>query len=105
MTLLLLVIALLFAFGCDIYDVTMTEKGLKAGVAVEGFDWLVGDKPSARALYLRDALVIAFATAPAVVFLAIHNAPLSYAGLVGPAIAGIKHIMGGLAWKKLLAAK
>lgn len=36
--------AVAFAFGCDIYDVIMTEKGLKAGVAVEGNAFLVGSK-------------------------------------------------------------
>ena len=106
MTLLLLVIALLFYFGCDIYDVRMTEKGIKAGVAIEGNTFLLGtDKPTALAEYLRDTVELLIAVGPAIVFLALRKPelkPLFYGALAGPVALGGKHILGGLAWKKLL---
>ena len=40
--------------ACGAYDVAKTEQGLKKGVAAEAFTFLVGTKPSAIALYLRD---------------------------------------------------
>lgn len=73
---LALLAAVAFAIGCDIYDVVLTEKGIKAGVAVEGNTFLVGSKPSALALYLRDSLAIGAATVPAVLALVGHNDPL-----------------------------
>ena len=88
--------------AANIYDVIMTEKGLKAGVAVEGNTWLVGSKPSATALYLRDSLVNLLATAPSLVSLVLGSTPAAYGFLICPAISGIKHVLGGLAWNKLL---
>jgi hypothetical protein len=104
MNFILLAIAVAFAFGCDIYDVIETEKGIKAGVGVEGNTFLVGtDKPTATALYFRDGLVIMLATTPAIFALALHGVPFFFAALSGPIIAGIKHILGGRAWVKLIA--
>jgi hypothetical protein len=101
---LLLVIAVAFAFGADVFDVSETVKGIKAGLAVEANTFWVGtDKPSATQLYLRDGAVIALASALSVVALALHTLPLFYAGLSGPVIAGALHINGGRAWAKLLA--
>lgn len=102
MQLLALTVALGLAVACDIYDVAQTEQGIKKGVAVEGSTWLVGQKPSAVALYLRDSLVLLFATAPSLVALAIHSTPLFYGALLGPVALGVKHIQGGLAWRYML---
>jgi len=87
---------------CDYFDISETVKGIAKGVAVEGNTWLVGPKPSAKALWLRDTLVNALACAPALVawFLGVH--PAAYGFLVAPVISGIKHVQGYLAWKKLL---
>jgi hypothetical protein len=93
-----------FAFGCDVYDVTETVKGLKAGVAVEGNTFLLpSDKPTATQLYLRDGLVIMLAALPAVLCLVLHSQPLFYAALSGPVVAAVKHVLGGRAWAKLIA--
>jgi hypothetical protein len=98
----LLGVALAGAVAGDLYDVAMTEKGIKAGVAVEGNDWLVGQKPSALALYLRDSLVLAFCVAPTALLATVfHNLPLAYGALISPVIYGYVHLQGGLAWKKL----
>src|SRR5208282_2033113 len=100
---LLLIISVVFCVVCGVYDVMMTQKGLKAGVAVESNTWLIGDKPSAKALYLRDALLLLFCITPALFFAFVfHNVPLQYAGLVSPVVYGVKHILGGLAWRALL---
>jgi hypothetical protein len=97
-----LAVAVAFYVGCDLYDVILTEKGIRAGVAVEGNTFLVGSKPSAVALYLRDILVAGIATVPCVLALSFHNLPIFWGCLVAPVVAGVKHILGGLAWAKLL---
>jgi hypothetical protein len=96
-----LILCIVFAVACDIYDVTMTEKGIKAEVGVEANDWLVGSKPSAVALYLRDCVIISLTATPAAVAFAYHDS-IGYGLLAAPVVAGVKHILGGLAWKKLL---
>ena len=102
MIFILLLISYAFMIAADIYDVIMTTEGIKAGVAVEGNTWLIGDKPTALQLYARDSLVMVFCLAPSVVAHFLGNDPIAYGGLVSPVIFGIKHIQGGLAWKKLL---
>jgi hypothetical protein len=93
-----------FAIATDVYDVSETEKGLKAGVAVEGNTFLVSsDKPTAGQLYRRDLFVIGLSATPSVVAYAFHKTEFFYAGLVGPVAVGIKHIQGGNQWKSLLA--
>lgn len=85
----------------DVYDVTMTSRGLKKGLALESNEWLIGTKPSTKALYLRDGLVLAMCIAPAVVCLALGNVPLAIGALISPVLYGVRHLQGGLAWKKL----
>lgn len=102
MPLVLLAICAAFCVACGIYDVSMTEKGLKAGVAVEGDTWLVGKTPSTLALYLRDSLVLVLCAAPSIAFYLAHNTPLAWGAAIGPVPYGIHHIQGGLAWAKLL---
>jgi hypothetical protein len=94
-----------FAVATDIYDVTETEKGLKAGVAVEGNTWLVGSKPKAGALYGRDLLVIGFTASPSVLAYVFRKPEFFFAGLGGPIVIGCKHIHGGNQWKALLAGQ
>jgi hypothetical protein len=67
MKLLAFVGVLAFEVATDIYDVNETEKGLKAGVATEGFTWLVGSKPSTRDLYGQQALVNGIIVSPSVI--------------------------------------
>ena len=85
----------------DIYDVTMTSRGLKKGLALESNEWLIGTKPSTKALYLRDGLVLSFCIAPAVIALALGNVPVAIGALISPVLYGVKHYLGGRAWKKL----
>src|ERR1700688_1373693 len=78
--------------ACGAYDVTKTEQGLKKGVAVEAFTFLVGSKPRAVALYLRDQLLLAGCVAPAIILALLHNVPLAYGCSIGPLVYGLKHI-------------
>jgi len=94
-----------FALGCQAYDTYMTEKGLKAGVAIEGNSWLVGPKPSALALSLRDVPITLLTAIPALVAFHFDNTGLFYASLAGPIAVGIKHILGGRSWAALLNIK
>jgi hypothetical protein len=95
-------ISLAAAIAADIYDVTLTEQGLKKGVAQEGYTWLVGSKPSTRALYLRDALVTAMVAAVPLVLFLKGSTPVAYGTLSAFGVLVIKHIQGGLKWKALL---
>src|ERR1035437_8370795 len=98
-------VALVDALAGNTYDIYTTEKGLKAGAAVEGNDWLAGPKPSALALYLRDGLVnLPFIALPLVLHV-LGNDPLAYGSLAGLVVIAIKHVMGGRAWAKLLLKK
>ncbi len=89
--------------GTTVYDVLMTEKGLKAGVAVEGNTWLVGSKPTAITLYLRDSLTAVLATAPSIVTYAMGSTAGAYGLLIMPVVYAVKHVLGGRQWAKLLA--
>ncbi len=100
---IVLAAGLAWAIGCDVYDITLTEKGIKAGVAVEGNTWLVGTKPGAVALYLRDSLETGIATAPCILACIFNNAPLFWGFLIAPLLSGVKHILGGKQWATLLA--
>jgi hypothetical protein len=94
--------SIVFCEACGVYDVMMTEKGLRAGVAVEGNTWLVGEKPTAMALYLRDNLSLVLSSLPAIVMLFLHNTPLAYGCSAAPVAYGVKHIIGARKWAKLL---
>jgi hypothetical protein len=93
-----------FCFLAGLFDDIESERGIKAGVAIESFQWLVGPKPSFRAYFLRDLLLLAAVTAPSLVLHFAHS-PAALAALVGPVVYGVKHIFGGRAWAALLAAK
>jgi hypothetical protein len=93
-----------FCFLAGLFDDIESERGIKAGVAIESFQWLVGPKPSFRAYFLRDLLLLATVTAPSLVLHFVHS-PAALAALVGPVVYGVKHIIGGRAWAALLAAK
>ena len=95
--------ALAFAIVADHYDISETEKGIKAGVAVEGNTWLIGtDKPTAGQLYKRDLLVIGLSATPSVLAHIFRAPALFYGGLSMPVVLGVKHISGGNQWKRLL---
>ncbi|MGO8797113.1 MAG: hypothetical protein ACLQLC_20025 [Candidatus Sulfotelmatobacter sp.] len=95
--------ALAFAIVADHYDISETEKGIKAGVAVEGNTWFIGtDKPTAGQLYKRDLLVIGVTATPSVLAHIFRAPALFYGGLSMPVVMGMKHISGGNQWKRLL---
>lgn len=100
-----IMLSLVFALSvaAEIYDVIKTEKGIKAGLGVEAFDWLVGPKPSALALYLRDFPILMIVAAPALVF-SFVNMPLAWGALAGPLAAAARHIQGGRSWAKVIAS-
>jgi hypothetical protein len=95
--------ALAFAIGCDVYDTTMSEKGIKAGLSVEAnYTWLYGtNKPTTLQYYAVNIPIILLTAAVSVVGLLLHNPALFYAGLAAPVAIGAKHLQGGLQWKKL----
>jgi hypothetical protein len=97
-------IAVGFCFLAGLFDDIESERGIKAGVAIEGFQWLIGPKPSFRAYFLRDSLLLALVTAPSLVLHFVHS-PAAIAALVAPVVYGIKHVIGGREWLPLLAAK
>jgi hypothetical protein len=98
-------IAVGFCFLAGLFDDIESERGIKAGIAIEDFQWLIGPKPSFRAYFLRDSLLLALVITPSLVLHFVHNEPIALAALVGPVVYGIKHILGGRAWLPLLAAK
>jgi hypothetical protein len=100
---LYLIIAAAFEQICNVYDAQMTLKGVASGLAVEGNTFLVGPKPTARALYLRDALYLGCLVTPAIICLVYHATAVYFGLLAGPIVFGVKHILGGLAWKSVLA--
>lgn len=102
MFILILLVVIALVVLSDVYDVAQTERGIKAGVAVEGFTWLVGSKPSAVALYLRDSLLLLIVTTPSML-LHFVNEPAAYGALLGPLLYGVKHVRGGREWVRLLA--
>jgi hypothetical protein len=93
-----------FEVAANHYDVSETEKGLKAGVATEESAWLVGSKPSAVRLYARDMLVLGITASPSVIAYAWRRTEYFYGGFGAPVILAVKHIYGGNAWRRLLKA-
>jgi hypothetical protein len=94
-----------FAFGIagDVYDIDQTLKVVDRGLALETNTWLVGSKPSHKALYLRDSAILAIVAAPFVVAV-VGGATAVAAGLLAaPVVLGVKHIHGGLVNKGVLA--
>lgn len=98
---LLFGISTAFCEACGLYDEIMTSRGLAKHLAVEGNTFLVGSNPTISALIGRDALLLSFAIAPALVAHFVHNVGIEYGALSGPIGYGIKHIIGGIEWKKL----
>jgi len=102
MQILIFVLALCFELVCSIYDATMTEKGLRAGVGIEANAWLLGAKPKALRLYLKDLLFLSLVTAPSVIAAAFGMPELFYGFLIGPVFLGLKHVQGGRQWRWML---
>lgn len=91
-----------FSLATEVYDIRETEKGLKAGVAQEGYTFLVGSHPSAHALYTRDTITLGLLTIPSLLGYFYRKPVLYYSMLSIPAAQGIDHIQGGNQWKDLL---
>ena len=99
----LLLGAAAFCVLATIYDVKMSVKGIKAGIAVEAnYTWLYGtDKPTALQYYAVNLPFVVLACGASIAAYCLHNPAFYYGGLSGPAALGAKHIQGGLAWLKL----
>jgi hypothetical protein len=95
--------AVAFEVVTNRYDVSETEKGMKAGVALEDYTWLVGSKPTSGQLYARDLLTVGILVTPSIVAYVFRRKDLFYGGLSLPVVMGYKHISGGNSWKALLA--
>jgi hypothetical protein len=94
-------IAVGFCFLAQLFDDIESERGIKAGVAIEAFTWIIGSKPSFLAYFLRDSLLLAAVTAPSLVLHFVHS-PATLAALAAPVVYGVKHILGGRAWLAFL---
>jgi hypothetical protein len=94
-------IAVCFCFLAQVFDDVESARGIRSGVAIEGFTWLIGSKPSFLAYMLRDSGVFVIVSVPSLTLHFVHNAPLALAALVAPAIYGVKHIQGGRQWLAL----
>jgi hypothetical protein len=103
MNFILLAVAVAFAIGCDVYDTTMSEKGIKAGLAVEAnYTWIYGtNKPTTLQYYAVNIPIVLATAAVSLLGIHFHNPAVFYAGLAAPIAAGAKHIQGGLQWRKL----
>ncbi|MFZ3276604.1 MAG: hypothetical protein WA182_06835 [Candidatus Sulfotelmatobacter sp.] len=100
-----LLIAAAFEATCSTLDSLITLRGIKSGLAIEANTWLVGTKPTADALFTRDALFLLFVCAPAGAVLALgggHN-PVFYGLLAAPVALGAKHIQAYFQWRTVLA--
>lgn len=76
------------------YDAEQTEIGLRKGLALERNTFLVGSKPTAIRLFLRDILYL--------IIMLLVGFYVHPALMVGAAIAGgFKHLVGGLRWHTL----
>lgn len=102
-----LLVAFAFALVCLLYDATTTQKGIKAGVAVEGNPLIVaafGNKPSllqclAIDLPIRLALMTAFLFIPAPA-----RYPLAWYAMGTGAfmVYGLKNVQGARQWNWML---
>ena len=103
MTILYLLGAITAAVLTCVYDTVMSEKGIKAGVAVEAnFTWLYGtNKPKTWQYYAVNIPAILLAATPSMVGYFWHNPSLYFGGLAAPVAVGISHIKGGLEWRAL----
>lgn len=99
MFLALYIAALAVGVAGNIYDVVLTERGIKAGVAVEAN----GDnpKPTAEILYLKNFGWYAAVALPAGL-VSLVNLPVAFGLLVAPILYGVKHYLGGREWQRLL---
>jgi hypothetical protein len=96
----------IFGVGSEIYDTTMTSRGLKTTGYVEKNSWLIGTKPSTADLYLRDGTLMMLISTPAVLALTLFNMPALGIGFsIGPIFRGIQHLKGGREWAAILRKK
>lgn len=87
----------------DVLDVVTTEKCIAKG-AVETNTFLVGSKPTAARLFLKDALFLSIVVGG--VFLARYlNPAVGYGALAAPVAYGGKHFLGYHNGKLWLAGK
>jgi len=95
--------AVTFTLFTTVYDTIMSEKGIKAGVAVEAnLTWLYGtNKPTTLDYYLVNIPIVFVVAVPSIVGYLTGNSALYYAGLAAPLMLSIKHIQGGLEWRAL----
>lgn len=102
---LLVLFAFLFLLITTAFDVLLTNRGIKAGVGVEGNSWIVrlfGDKPKLFDVALYEAVRCLMIAA----LLFAWDNPALFGACIGTCIAaGGKHIQGALKWRLLLSGK
>lgn len=97
--------ALAFCIAGASFDIIMTNRGLRANLAVEGNGWIVklfGNKPSLLQLCLYEVGKVGMICAPTLGW----NNPALVGGSIGGLLAvGGLHIIGALKWRLLLSGK
>lgn len=104
-----LLISFAWAMGCLAYDAYMSDKGIRRGVAVEGnrmITWIAGTMtPTFWQLYAIDAGVIRVPLLLLALFLPSPGGlPEAWraAGIGGFVSLGVKNILGGRKWARLM---
>ena len=86
----------------DLYDITMTVQGIKAGVAVEGNTFLVGTKPGFVRLLVRDMLIPILPIGLLGLIFGYGNGYACPVFFVPLFLLALKHYHGGRQWVTLL---
>lgn len=89
------------------FDVTKSNEGIKAGVAVEGnpiVNYFFGNKPTLKQLWLENGITGAIVAAVALTGL-LFNTGVFAMGIGGMLAYAAHHVKGGLEWRKLLNAR
>jgi hypothetical protein len=98
-------VALAFLIGAAVYDVTLTERGLRAKLAEEGntlMTSLFGPTPATVDYYLVEVLIWSLLSVPAIFGFIIPWSPGLFWSMGGYISYGIKHVIGGREWAALL---
>lgn len=92
----------LFAVTGNQKDIKTSEECFHEYGYIEGNTWLVGTRPSMGRYWTIDGLMLLALNTPSLVAHFKHSRTWFYAGLVGPAAFGLKHLQQGYDNEKTL---
>jgi len=84
------------------YDLVLTRRCIVAGVAVEGNTWLVGRKPSAKVLWLRELLQSGPLVLGCIIAAAMDSWGFILIVVVAMLVFALKHYLAGRKGAKFL---